>query len=163
MTLGKRSGVAEHTISRIEHGAPLRPTTARKLADALDVSVADLMESPPVPLAEAPSGKPSPEPTGASEKPFDIAMGAAREQARLDDQALTRVWESGEPQTSMVSAANEGFRRLRECDRNKLAEDLMDMAIQCVRHEQNIAALKTRLAELQNRVQSLEQTGAERD
>ena len=53
-TLGERSGVAEHTISRIEHGASLRPTTARKLADALGVAVADLMERPPVPLDEAP-------------------------------------------------------------------------------------------------------------
>ena len=53
-TLGERSGVAEHTISRIEHGASLRPTTARKLADALGVAVADLMERPPVPLAEVP-------------------------------------------------------------------------------------------------------------
>jgi transcriptional regulator with XRE-family HTH domain len=53
-TLGERSGVAEHTISRIEHGASLRPTTARKLADALGVAVADLMERPPIPLDEAP-------------------------------------------------------------------------------------------------------------
>jgi transcriptional regulator with XRE-family HTH domain len=59
-TLGERSGVAEHTISRIEHGASLRPTTARKLADALGVAVADLMERPPVPLGEAPpeTGRP---------------------------------------------------------------------------------------------------------
>jgi transcriptional regulator with XRE-family HTH domain len=52
VTLADKSGVAEHTISRIEHGASLRPTTARKLADALGVAVADLMESPPV-LASA--------------------------------------------------------------------------------------------------------------
>jgi transcriptional regulator with XRE-family HTH domain len=54
VTLAEKSGVAEHTISRIEHGASLRPTTARKLADALDVAVADLLERPPVPLVEAP-------------------------------------------------------------------------------------------------------------
>jgi transcriptional regulator with XRE-family HTH domain len=59
-TLGERSGVAEHTISRIEHGASLRPTTARKLADALGVAVADLMERPPVPLGDAPQGTGSP-------------------------------------------------------------------------------------------------------
>ena len=47
--LSESSGISEHTISRIEHGAPLRPTTARRLADALGVEVADLMESPPVP------------------------------------------------------------------------------------------------------------------
>ena len=48
VTLADKSGVAEHTISRIEHGASLRPTTARKLADALGVAVVDLMERPPV-------------------------------------------------------------------------------------------------------------------
>jgi transcriptional regulator with XRE-family HTH domain len=56
VTLADKSGVAEHTISRIEHGASLRPTTARKLADALGVAVADLMESPPV-LASAGKAK----------------------------------------------------------------------------------------------------------
>lgn len=67
VTLAERSGVAEHTISRIEHGAFLRPSTARKLADALNVSVADLMEKPsvplgePVPLAEAPYTGPTPQ------------------------------------------------------------------------------------------------------
>jgi transcriptional regulator with XRE-family HTH domain len=51
--LSESSGISEHTISRIEHGAPLRPTTARKLADALGVEIADLMESPPVLLGKA--------------------------------------------------------------------------------------------------------------
>jgi transcriptional regulator with XRE-family HTH domain len=66
VTLSERSGVAEHTISRIEHGASLRPSTARKLANALDVSVADLMERPPVPsgepvpVDEAPKAGPEP-------------------------------------------------------------------------------------------------------
>ena len=77
LTLSERSGVAEHTISRIEHGAELRPTTARKLADALDVEVADLMESPPAPLSslvsEAPPKAESPD-TG-----LDELLGAARE------------------------------------------------------------------------------------
>jgi transcriptional regulator with XRE-family HTH domain len=63
VTLADKSGVAEHTISRIEHGASLRPTTARKLADALGVAVADLMESPPV-LASA--GKAKAPDTGSS-------------------------------------------------------------------------------------------------
>jgi transcriptional regulator with XRE-family HTH domain len=55
-TLSERSGVAEHTISRIEHGASLRPTTARKLADALGVAVTDLMENPPALTGAFPKG-----------------------------------------------------------------------------------------------------------
>jgi transcriptional regulator with XRE-family HTH domain len=54
-TLSELAGVSEHTLSRIEHGASLRPSTARKIADALGVSVIDLMESPPT-LAGAGKG-----------------------------------------------------------------------------------------------------------
>jgi transcriptional regulator with XRE-family HTH domain len=52
--LGKRAGVALHTISRIEHGAPTTPRTARKIAEALGITVADLVEAPPVPLGNRP-------------------------------------------------------------------------------------------------------------
>jgi transcriptional regulator with XRE-family HTH domain len=50
------TGVAEFTISEIESGkrANPRPSTLRKLAQALGVEVADLYGEPAVPLAEAP-------------------------------------------------------------------------------------------------------------
>ena len=78
VTLADKSGVAEHTISRIEHGASLRPTTARKLADALGVAVADLMESPPV-LASA--GKAKAPDTGSS-------VDSTEEVITFDDEAV---------------------------------------------------------------------------
>jgi transcriptional regulator with XRE-family HTH domain len=52
--LAAEAGVGEVTVARIESGASVTPPTARKVADALGVSVADLLERPPVPLAEAP-------------------------------------------------------------------------------------------------------------
>jgi transcriptional regulator with XRE-family HTH domain len=52
--LAVAAGVGDKTVARIELGDSVRTTTARKVADALDVTVADLMSSPPVPLAEAP-------------------------------------------------------------------------------------------------------------
>jgi transcriptional regulator with XRE-family HTH domain len=54
--LSAKTGVAEFTISQIEAGkrANPRPSTLRKLAQALDVEVADLYGSPEHPLAEAP-------------------------------------------------------------------------------------------------------------
>jgi transcriptional regulator with XRE-family HTH domain len=54
--LSAKTGVAEFTISQIEAGkrANPRPSTLRKLAQALDVEVADLYGSPENPLAEAP-------------------------------------------------------------------------------------------------------------
>lgn len=52
--LAAEAGVGEVTVARIESGASVTPPTARKVADALGVSVADLLERPPVPLGEAP-------------------------------------------------------------------------------------------------------------
>ena len=50
--LAAAAGTSEYTVLRAERGTSLRVDTARKLADALGVSVADLLESPPVPLEE---------------------------------------------------------------------------------------------------------------
>jgi transcriptional regulator with XRE-family HTH domain len=56
--LASVAGVGAKTIARIELDDSVRPTTARKVARALDVSVSDLMEHPPVPLSEpSPSRK----------------------------------------------------------------------------------------------------------
>jgi transcriptional regulator with XRE-family HTH domain len=53
--LAEESGVGQDTISGIESGRhEPRPSTLRKLADALDVEVADFFREPAVPLAEAP-------------------------------------------------------------------------------------------------------------
>jgi transcriptional regulator with XRE-family HTH domain len=48
--LAAEAGVGEVTVARVETGSSVTPPTARKLADALGVSVADLLERPPVPL-----------------------------------------------------------------------------------------------------------------
>jgi transcriptional regulator with XRE-family HTH domain len=52
--LAAEAGVGEVTVARIETGASVTPPTARKIAQALGVRVADLLERPPVPLDEAP-------------------------------------------------------------------------------------------------------------
>ena len=94
VTLADKSGVAEHTISRIEHGASLRPTTARKLADALGVAVADLMESPPV-LALA--GKAKAPDTGSSVDSTEVVI-------TFDDEAVSAA----------ISAAKAGKLTTKE-------------------------------------------------
>jgi hypothetical protein len=89
--LSERSGISEHTISRIEHGAPLRPTTARRLADALDVEIADLMESPPVLLGKADA--PTSGPARAAE---EVARDAAERAHQLTQDAPRRMQEVAE-------------------------------------------------------------------
>ena len=51
--LAAEAGVGEVTVARMETGASVTPPTARKIAVALGVAVADLLERPPVPSAEA--------------------------------------------------------------------------------------------------------------
>ncbi len=46
--LAAQAGVGEVTVARIETGASVTPPTARKIAGALGVAVADLLERPPV-------------------------------------------------------------------------------------------------------------------
>lgn len=57
--LADESGVGQDTISGIERGQhEPRPSTLRKLAEALDVEVADFFREPALPKAEAPEAGP---------------------------------------------------------------------------------------------------------
>jgi len=76
--LAAEAGVGEVTVARVETGASVTPPTARKIAEALGVAVADLLERPPVPLAEAPQG------TGPSDKGAD-------EERRVIPQAVSSL------------------------------------------------------------------------
>jgi len=66
--LSKESGVGKGTIVRIENGESATPRTAKKIADTLNISVADLLESPPVPLGQAPTSFASAEEAQESEE-----------------------------------------------------------------------------------------------
>jgi DNA-binding XRE family transcriptional regulator len=48
--LASHAHVSEWSVVRAEHGEEVRPNTARRYAEVLDVAVADLMEAPPVPF-----------------------------------------------------------------------------------------------------------------
>ncbi len=52
--VGERSEVAKNTVLRAEHEEDIRPSSARKIAQALGVEVADLIKEPEAPKAEAP-------------------------------------------------------------------------------------------------------------
>jgi transcriptional regulator with XRE-family HTH domain len=73
--LASKAGVGEATVARIETGASVAPPTARKIAEALGVAVADLLERPPVPLAEASEAGPTE--AGAEEERRVIPKSAA--------------------------------------------------------------------------------------
>ena len=79
------AGISEWTVLRAEGGASVRPPTARKIADALGVSVSDLLDSPPIPLASASPASPSPD-VGATE------AGQRDEVAALVDDPRIGEW-----------------------------------------------------------------------
>jgi transcriptional regulator with XRE-family HTH domain len=138
--LAEESGVGQDTISGIESGRhEPRPSTLRKLADALDVEVADFFREPAVPLVEAPreAGRLS---------AIDVALDAARRQIALENQAMFSGQSEGELDQRH---ANNAMQRLREeygLDGND-AEALVDLALKEARLEEENATLRDRLQE----------------
>jgi transcriptional regulator with XRE-family HTH domain len=136
--LAAEAGVGEVTVARIETGASVTPSTARKVAGALGVAVADLLERPPVPLAKAPKvGRPS---------VIDVALDAARRQIALEKQAMF-----GGRSGPMLHQhhVNEAMRRLREeygLEGND-AEAVVDFVLKAARLEEENATLRDRLQE----------------
>jgi transcriptional regulator with XRE-family HTH domain len=136
--LADEADVGEVTVARIETGASVTPSTARKIAGALGVAVADLLERPPVPLAKAPKvGRPS---------VIDVALDAARRQIALEKQAMF-----GGRSGPMLHQhhVNEAMRRLREeywLDGND-AEAVVDFVLKAARLEEENATLRDRLQE----------------
>ena len=138
--LAEESGVGQDTISGIESGRhEPRPSTLRKLADALDVEVADFFREPAIPLGEAPreAGRLS---------AIDVALDAARRQIALEKQAMF----SGQSVVDLDQRhANNAMQRLREeygLDGND-AEALVDLALKEARLEEENATLRDRLQE----------------
>ena len=138
--LAEESGVGQDTISGIESGRhEPRPSTLRKLADALDVEVADFFREPAVPLVETPRE------TGRLSA-IDVALDAARRQIALENQAMFSGQREGELDQRHV---NDAMQRLREeygLDGND-AEALVDLALKEARLEKENAALRDRLQE----------------
>jgi transcriptional regulator with XRE-family HTH domain len=156
--LSQRSGVSEHTISGVERGASLRVSTAKKLADALGISVVDLMDKPPVASAgkaEAPesgqrsSRSDSPKVRDPELRPIDLALDAARRQAVLTRQAFNRAATSGVPQGENMRPLNEAFGTLRDRNPGDVAEGLVDLAREYVALEQEAAGIREQVAALQ--------------
>jgi len=136
--LAAEAGVGEVTVARIETGASVTPSTARKIAGALGVAVADLLERPPVPLAKAPKvGRPS---------VIDVALDAARRQIALEKQAM---FGGGSEPILDQHHVNEAMQRLREeygLEGND-AEAVVDFVLKAARLEEESATLRDRLQE----------------
>jgi transcriptional regulator with XRE-family HTH domain len=136
--LAEESGVGQDTISGIESGRhEPRPSTLRKLANALGVEVADFFREPAIPLDEAPreAGRLS---------AIDVALDAARRQIALENQAMFSGQSEGELDQRHVNDAMQRLRKEYGLDGND-AEALVDLALKNVRLEEETATLRDRL------------------
>jgi transcriptional regulator with XRE-family HTH domain len=117
--LAAEAHVGDVTVARIEMGYSVTPSTARKVAEALGVEVADLLESPPVPLGQAPrpSGQ---EPKKSSQRRVRAQETLERTQRRAEASLQERQEEDeGAKQHRAKLEAenqriNEAFRELEE-------------------------------------------------
>jgi transcriptional regulator with XRE-family HTH domain len=136
--LAEESGVGQDTISGIESGRhEPRPSTLRKLANALGVEVVDFFREPAIPLDEAPreAGRLS---------AIDVALDAARRQIALENQAMFSGQSERELDQRHVNDAMQRLRKEYRLDGND-AEALVDLALKNVRLEEETATLRDRL------------------
>jgi transcriptional regulator with XRE-family HTH domain len=145
----QEAGVSKNSVLRAEHEQDIRPVTARKIAQALHVPVADLLPKAqsPLPLEYEPA-----EPQRARieeaqdideaarifeeaikermEHPgaLDAALEAAKRQAAHDSQAAYRARESGRVQLSSLRHEKDTVAYLMQLDKEEVASALLNMA-----------------------------------
>lgn len=86
--LSEEAGVREETVTRLEGGASGSPTSARKIANALEIEVSDLLKDPPVPLVGASRSSGDVAVAGPSKLPPPRDMHEALNRAGVTDRLL---------------------------------------------------------------------------
>jgi transcriptional regulator with XRE-family HTH domain len=155
----ERAGIQRQTLALLERGErrPHDPTLA-KLARAYGVPVRELLEDPV--LAGTPGKAEAPYPGQSRSdslveeeapglRPIDLALGAARRQAVLTEQAFNRVATSGVPQSEDMRPLNEALLTLLRRNPADVAEGLVDLARDHVALGQEAAQLREQVAALQ--------------
>jgi transcriptional regulator with XRE-family HTH domain len=129
-----RAGTSLFTIQRIERGeGNVRPKTGRGVASALGVPIEDLLPKVQAPLFRE---LPEPAPEERREAVFDVAMDAAKRQAKQDRQAAARaVASEGIPQVEFARHENEAAARLSKYPASELVGPLMEFARRCIHLE----------------------------
>ena len=153
--LAKRAKVTAETISTVETGQhDPRPSTLRKLADALGVEGRELFEEPALPKAEAPreAGQPDKE-----TQIFDMVYDAFLQQSVEDAKTTNRADASGSMQVSHVRHENEALHRLLEHPQGDIASAYVDLMRRFVRLEQKLARGNEESTILRDQLQEREQ------
>jgi hypothetical protein len=114
------AGVSPHTWVRAEHNGEIRPSSARRIADALGVEPGQLMGEPPVPLGHA-----SPSPAQNKERRIYAAVLDIAVQAGNLRRKSAEIIASGEqPEDSVIQSLiaehNAVVRGFRACGAESL-------------------------------------------
>jgi transcriptional regulator with XRE-family HTH domain len=139
--VGEAASVSEWTVLRAEGGKSVQPYIARRIADSLGVSVADLLENPPVPLGEAQSPSEADEEAGTVAALTELSPGVrstAYERQRVRDP---------EAFFKMARELDEEMAKLR---RNIEALDVPAEDLKPI--NENLESLETRARELVDQV-----------
>jgi DNA-binding XRE family transcriptional regulator len=142
---GEEAGVSKNSVLRAEHEEDIRPVTARKIAAALGVRVADLVEESETLKAQAPL----PDfPVERREAAGDVALDAARRQAEHGRKAANRTLASAgiSQPTYFKDYENAAVHRLLGYPGDELADALLELALRIVQLEQALAAASAPLS-----------------
>lgn len=147
MTLSERSGVAQTMVSKIEGGRAVRPSaeTVTKLAAALDVSPAQLLDSTS-PLPRTP-------PTPRAVDPLPLDLHTPDEEETPLELALFAVLDPKAHRPAVFDAAREAVRQTfrlvhPSADLEELARRILDAAkrLDVEGEKMTPAAIMTRVA-----------------
>ena len=100
--LAQKAGTSKNTILSAEHGGDIRPTTARKIAEALDVEIDALLGETASPLAEAPPSAEQPPLNGFLAEEW-------RKEEELAAASITALAEEGERLEEDLKEVVEGI------------------------------------------------------
>jgi transcriptional regulator with XRE-family HTH domain len=154
--LANESGVSQHTISELELSRRKpQGRTLRKLAEVLDVEVADFFRKPAVPLVAAPDA--------GQEEPSVIALvyDAALQEDKASQQANNRAEESRRPQVRFAHAENAVMPLLLGRLKDELAEATFEFGLLAVQRDRQLAEAEEKNVRLKEENARLKEENAE--
>jgi transcriptional regulator with XRE-family HTH domain len=131
--LAEESGVGQDTISGIESGRhEPRPSTLRKLADALDVEVADFFREPAVPLPEAPkeAGQLDQGKAAGLRELLDNVRKTAQPIMEQDDQTIAAYRQTLARMKGGIGVSDAYFAEEESPEQAKLEAEALDFLMQ---------------------------------
>ena len=158
--LARRTGMSVTGIARIEQGGITDPhySTLIAVAQALGISVGELLGETQVPLGQAPPESGEAEEERRVEGVFGIANRALEEQERLDAQAFARARAKGGAEMTLgTRPENEAFDRLRKMPSHVLAEAYIDAVKELRGARQEIETLGREVEALRDRLLRIEE------